>query len=181
MKKRLGWAGVLFAVGLCIGSASGSEPACYATEDAAAQQVGVRGVEGYRLESLRRDVFSGAWWATVRSCQHPEQPARLVLAGRTGAAHGDVLNATSVSVAAPAERPMAVLAGRRVLAVEVGAMARLEMSAIAQSSGRVGDRIRLRLLAISDVGADSAGSWSAPERFAVGVIRSSEVVEMEAQ
>lgn len=172
----LGWTIVLVAA--VSASAWASEPGCYRTEDAAAEQVGVRGVEGFRLEGVHRDVFSGASWATVKSCQHPERPGVLVLlnAGARGAGSHEPASE------AAAARPMVVLAGSRVRLVISDAVSRMEVSAVAQTSAALGDRVRVRLVAVSGGGgSDAVQSWGTNERFAVGVVKSTNLVEVEAR
>jgi hypothetical protein len=145
--------------GLCAG-AWASEPACYLTADAAAAQSGVRGVDGFRLEGRQRDVFSGAVWATVRSCAHPERPGVLVMgAGEVGRpGPGKV-----------AEAGMVLVAGTKVTLTQNEGVVHIEMQAVAQGSGAVGDRVRVRLLTVSPEGG---------ERFAEGVVRGGHAVEL---
>jgi hypothetical protein len=179
MRMRVGLAMVL--VGAC-GCAWGSEPSCYRSSAEAAAQTGVRGVEGYRLETVRRDVFSGAVWATVKSCGHPERPGVMLLASvGTGLGGGISVGMARRSEIA-ADRVLVMLAGTRVRFVETDENARMEMSAVAQSSGAVGDRVRVRLLPVSsDGGSDGATSWASSERFATGIVRSRDLVEMETR
>ena len=163
---------VIFGV---VGSASGSEPSCYGSAADAVAQVGVRGVVGYRLEGTRRDLFSGALWATVRACGHPERPALLVMAS--------VGSEFAPGLARQAEiRANVVTAGSRVRLVESDGNVRLEVSAIAQGNAAIGDRIRVRLVPVSsDSGLSGGTSWTANEQFATGIVRSRDVVEMEAR
>jgi hypothetical protein len=171
--------GVLVISVMCgvLRTASASEPSCYRTAQGAAAQTGVRGVQGFRLESVRRDVFSGVAWATVRSCGHPEWPGTLVMlsAGNAGGALGAL--AGRRSEVAP-RAALVLLAGARVQLVETSGSVRMEMSGIAQSSGAIGDRIRVRMVPVSGDGTDVGSSWSASERFLTGVIRSAGLVEV---
>ncbi len=159
MRDRL-WL-VLVLGGVCAG-ARASEPGCYRTAEAAAAQTGIRGVDGFRLEGRQRDVFSGAVWATVKSCAHPERPGVLVMAageiGRVGR-----------GAASPVEAPMVLVAGARVTLVETDDNVRIQMPGVAQGSGVVGDRVRVRLLALTAEGG---------ERFVDGIVRGRDVVEM---
>ncbi len=149
--------------GVC-GGAWASEPGCYRTAEAAAAQTGVRGVDGFRLEGRRRDVFSGAVWATVKSCAHPERPGVLIVAG------GD---APRVRAAPRAETPaMVLMAGAKVTLIEQDDAVRIEMQGVAQGSGAVGDRVRVRLVS---VGGDGE------ERFVDGIVRGRDLVEVAAR
>ncbi len=158
-------------------AASASEPSCYRTAEGAATQTGVRGVEGFRLEAVRRDAFSGVEWATVRSCAHPEWPGTLVLGSawtsgsRLAARRGEIGGA----------RALVLLAGARVRLVETSGNVKLEMSGVAQGSGAIGDRVKVRMMPVSGDGTDAGTSWGGSERFLTGVVRSSELVEVEAR
>jgi hypothetical protein len=144
-----------------------SEPGCYRTAEAAAVQVGVRGVDGYRLEGRRRDVFSGAVWSTVKSCQHPEQPGFLVMASAVVGRFG---TAMSVGMASRSEAlALVLLAGAKVTVVQTDDVVRIEMNGVAQGSGAVGDRIRVRIVTANE---------EAEERFVEGIVRGSDVVEL---
>ena len=161
---RVQWLFMVWISLVCAGACA-SQPGCYRTAEAAAAQTGVRGVDGFRLEARRRDVFSGAVWATVKSCAHPERPGVLVMA-----AWGDL---GPPRVIAEGEKPGLVLvAGARVTIVERDEAIRIEMPGVAQGSGVVGDWVRVRLLTLSEDGG---------ERFVDGIVRASGVVEVAAR
>ena len=145
---------------LAYGAARASEPVCYRTAEAAAMQIGVRGVDGFRLEGRERDVFSGVIWATVKSCTHPERPGVLMMA--TGAPGRAGVKATSEPAA------MVLKAGTKVTLIETDGLVRIEMPGVAQGSGSVGDRIQIRLLTLSGEGS---------ERFVHAIVRGGDVVE----
>jgi hypothetical protein len=132
----------------------------------------VRGVTGFRLESTRRDVFSGTVWASVRSCQHPERPALLVLASAAGAGER-----AGLQDAAPSSS-LIMLAGTSVRVFESSENVRLEMPGVVQASGRLGDRVRVRLVPVT---AGGSGDGSATEQFATGIVRSRNVIELETR
>ncbi len=158
MRNWLSWA--MLMSGVC-GGAWASEPGCYRTVEAAATQSGVRGVDGFRLEGRQRDVFSGAVWATVKSCTHPERPGVLVMAG------GDLVRVAGATRSEAAA--MVLLAGAKVTLIQRDEAVRIEMQGVAQGSGAVGDRVRVRLLALTADGS---------ERFVDGIVRGSDVVEV---
>jgi hypothetical protein len=146
------------------GSAWASEPGCYRTVEAAAAQSGVRGVNGFRLEGRQRDVFSGAVWVTVKSCAHPEQPGVLVMAGT---------DATRVAALPRHEAPaLVVLAGAKVTLIQRDDVVQIQMQGVTQGSGGLGDRVKVRLLALGNDGT---------ERFVDGIVRGSDVVEVVAR
>jgi hypothetical protein len=140
-----------------------AEVSCFRTPAQAAVQVGEQQGGGYRLEFVRQDAFGSRNWATVRSCAHPEWPAVVV---RSAAS----VTAPAVNVSAAAQvAPPIVVGGSRVRVVLADAMARVEMSGVAQASGRVGDRIAVRILA---PGGDNEG------RLAFALVRSADVLEI---
>ncbi len=161
MKRHLVW--WMLMAGVC-GGAWASEPGCYRTVEEAAAQAGVRSVDGFRLDGRRRDVFSGVVWATVKSCAHPERPGVLVMTAEDVALAG-----VAMRTEAPA---MVMTAGTKVTLIARDPVARIEMQCVAQGSGIVGDRVRVRLLTLSANGG---------EQFLDGIVRSSGVVEMEAR
>ena len=149
-----------------------SEPSCFSTAAAAVTQTGVRGVQGFRLVRVQHDAFSGLDWATVTDCGHPEHPAAMLL----------VVAGTNVPKSLQSSRDSVVSAlvmqaGMRVRLIVRDDLLRLEMTAVAQTSGAIGDRIRVRLLPVS-VNLGEATSWSDSERFATGTVRSRDEVEM---
>lgn len=173
----------LISVCMTVGAVA-SEPVCYTTADAAARQSGTRGVQGYRLEGMSRDVFSGVLWATVRSCEAPERPALLVPV--PGGAVAWV--APSLSLAAfgrvrlAQDKELAVRAGAKVQVRQLSENIRLEMAAIALGSAAVGDSVRVRLIPAGGGDGNQAGaSWGGGERFATGVVTARNVVEVREQ
>ncbi len=157
--------------------AAASEPSCYRTVGDAASQTGVRGVQGYRLETLRRDAFSGVEWATVRSCGHPEWPGTLVMLSAWSSGGGLAGRRSEIAGA----RALLMLAGTRVRLVETSGNVRMEMSGVAQGSAALGERVKVRMMPVSGDGTDSGTSWAGNERFLTGVVRGSELVEVDAQ
>ncbi len=163
MRMRVG--GLVLVTVLGGAKAWGSEPVCFRSPGEAAAQNGVRGVTGYRLESERRDVLAGTVWAVVRSCEHPERPAALVLAGVSMRARGAAGGANDRG------RSLALLAGAKVRVVLSDDVSRIEMNGLAQGSGAVGERVLVRLMPPN-------AEPGAREQFATGVVRGAGLVEV---
>jgi hypothetical protein len=161
--------------------ARASEPSCYSSSAEAAAQVGVRGVEGYRLETLRRDALAGTVWAIVKSCGHPERPGVMVLASVGSGIAGSFAAGMARSSEATVAKALVMLAGTKVRLVQTSDNIRVEMGGVAQSSGAIGDVVRVRLMEVSlDGSPGDQASWAPTERFATGVVRSRDLVEVEA-
>ena len=127
---------MLVGVGSCWGEGS-----CFRTVAQAAVQVGEAEGGGYRLEFVRVDPFGGRAWAGVRSCVHPEWPVVLV-AGRLEPSQGKV---------GKAMREMSnpdVVGGRQVRVVQLDRMVRMEMTGTAMGSGRIGERVWVRIAGV---------------------------------
>jgi len=169
MRRFLRVTAICFAVGLSCGWAMASEPDCYRTAEDAVAQAGARGVQGFRVETVRRDIFSGAAWATVRSCTHPEWPASLLL---VASGHPVVAPARLELWRPSPERIFVVRAGTRVRLVATDENTRLEASGVALANAALGDRIQVRLLPVSAISSDPA-----PERLATGIVRGRDLVE----
>ncbi len=156
---------VAMLVVLSAGKARG-EVSCFRTPAQAAVQVGEQEGGGYRLEFVRQDPFGRRSWATVKSCAHPEWPSVVVatafVAGSSETPHGRDDKAAA-TLGRTATGPV-VMGGTRVRVFEGGAMARLETVGVAQSSGRIGDRVMVR------IGEDG--------RVVEGVVRGADVLEI---
>ena len=155
----------IFVVSLA-GSAC-AEPACFRSMAGAAAQRGIRSSEGYRLETSRFDPFLHASWATVVSCSHPERPAYVVLEAITSPERSqDEANARSAGgqAAQPVVRPGSTV---RLLIRENDVQ--LEVAGVAQTNAAIGDSVKVRLTPFGE------GSEA---RFAVGIVRSADLVEV---
>jgi flagella basal body P-ring formation protein FlgA len=64
---------------------------------------------------------------------------------------------------------LVLVAGSRVTLIQKDELVRIEMQGVAQGSGSVGDRVKVRLLTLSEDGG---------EQYAEGIIRGKDVVEM---
>ncbi len=143
-----------------------AEGSCFRTPSQAAVQVGEAEDGGYRLEFVRVDPFGGRAWAGVRSCLHPEWPPVLVsgIVPVSGSkAHGDAIKS-----GADAGRPD-IVGGRTVRVVKTDAMVRIETTGVAQASGRVGERIWVRVVGPGD---DKTGHLES------GLVRGAELLEI---
>lgn len=117
---------------------------------------------GFRVVKLRTDLQLGVTWADLKRCDHPEWP------GLSLATHISAPANFAPSTHTPAA-PLVVRAGETVRAWREDNVARLEMPAITDEGGAVGDRIRLH-------GKQSNGE---PVRYAFGLVRGPGNVEME--
>jgi hypothetical protein len=156
-------AALLMGTGACQ-----AEVTCFKTAAQAAVQVGEQDGGGYRLEFVRRDGISGRNWASVRSCAHPEWPAVVVVTGAAPVAPSQPGRNEAVAKAVPVPPPV-VTGGRTVRVVLMDAVSKLEMTGITQGSGRLGDVVRVRILAPGDGGEG---------RVVEAVVRSADMVEM---
>ncbi len=164
-------------------AAMASEPVCFADPAGAASGLGARGANGYRLEAVRRDAFSGSVWASVRSCVHPEWPGQMVLAsGAAGALEPSLGNAALRSLGGALRPGPLVLPGALVRLVEVRENVRIESAGIAQAMGAAGDRIQVRLIPLSAPAGDESGTaWTSGQRVVTGIVRGRRLVEVETR
>ena len=169
MKRMMAVCGLAMVV-MGGSKAWGSEPArgCYRSVTEAVAGQGTQDGDGYWVESLRLDVLLGRSWATVGRCGHPEWPAMVVASGNARVAVGTPSGSPSAAVSVA----LAVRAGAAVTVVRNEEAVRMEMAGVAQQSGGVGERIRVRVVRVSD----EAG---APEEFVEAVVKSADVLEME--
>lgn len=117
---------------------------------------------GYRVIRIRADAALGVVWADLKRCDHPEWPATSILA-------------THAAATQPGERPtpaksaIAIRPGETVRAWRQDTHARLEMAAVSDEAGAVGDRIRLHV----------ATANGQPVHYCFGLVRGPANVEME--
>jgi flagellar basal body P-ring formation chaperone FlgA len=125
-----------------------------------------------RLVSVTQDTLLRSRWALLVDCQHPEWPARMMLLPKE-VDHSDVAGRVAPVRSARTQQVAAsmVRAGETVRLWRRDAVASLETTAVAEESGDVGKRIRVRLLRR---GIDSE---EAPKQLA-GVIDGAGSVEM---
>ena len=172
---RSGWIFLLAALASS-SEAWSSQPDCYATPAEAAAHSGVRGSQGFRIEAQHRDIFSGDRWVSIRSCEHPERPAWLILAAESGL--GRLTGPRQVT----GSRALVMRGGARVRLIETGPTARIESIALAETSGAVGDRVKLRRIPVNAELAQNnnraGGSWDRQEEAVIAIVRSRDLAEV---
>ncbi len=134
------------------------------------------GAEGYRVTSLRRDAVLGMNWAAVERCGHPGWPALAMASKMTPPPAPNEIAA----IRAGGRMPGGGLVERRAPLVRIGETVRLwqedrnvrlQLPAVSEEDGAVGDRVRLH------VGARQAGGDTL--RTVYGRVRGTGDVEME--
>ncbi len=144
-------------VGSCL-----AEGTCFRTVEQAAVQVGEAEGGGYRLAFVRVDPFGGRAWAGVRSCVHPDWPLVLVAGSESLQPHPK-LDKPAIEARQPD-----VVGGRLVRVVQTDRMVRMEMTGLAIGSGRIGDRVWVRI-----AGADGGSG-----RLELGLVQAAGVLEV---
>lgn len=146
---------------------------CARTPAAAARLAGVKSAvpwmpedKGYRVTGVRWDPVMQQSWATIVSCEHPEWPGFSL---RTRDAD-DTLRKGSVPV--HEDRSPLVRAGDVVELWRQEDLLRIEVSAVAEQNGGMGETIRVRLLR-------RPGSYQSAEEQFNGVVRGRGDVEMQ--
>ena len=145
---------IAFCAGPC---AATPQDALRAYVEGSAGDAGV----GFRVVQMRTDVLLGVNWADVKRCDHPEWP------GLSLATHRVAPKVIGMRMVAPSV--VAVRAGERVRVWRHEANARLEMVAVSDEGGAVGDRIRLHVASVD----------GEPVRYYFGLVRGPSNVEME--
>jgi hypothetical protein len=162
---------VMMMVLLLLGcSACRAEVSCFKTAAQAAAGVGEQEGGGYRLEFVRTDAYSGRSWARVRSCVHPEWPAVVIGVGTLSGVVAFLNRDPASTEKGPPVLLPVVRAGATVRVVELDERVRIEMVGVAQGAGRVGDRVRVRILGPGGVGEG---------RLSDAVVRSADLLEVE--
>ena len=176
-KQRSGWLRVMSALAVLwtnLYAASPSSVGCEASVSAGASlRANVKTAPKQRLVSVTQDTLLRSRWALLVDCQHPEWPARMMLLPKevdSSEVAGTVVTVRRARIQRVAAAPM-VQAGETVRLWGRDAVASLETTAVAEESGDVGKRIRVRLLRR---GIDSE---EAPKQLA-GVIDGAGSVEM---
>jgi hypothetical protein len=156
--------GLAFIILMALSGSCWAEGGCFRSIAEAVAQSGVRDDAGFRAVDVRRDAFSQLTWAKVVSCGRPEAPPVVV---RT------LLSSITVSARSAPTQPSTlktrVAAGARVSVVRLEEHLRLVTIGTAMTSGRIGDRVRVKLEPLLDGGAD---------RFVVGVVKTDGTLEM---
>ena len=152
---------------------AGFAAVCARTPAAAARLAGTKsGVssitedKGYRVTSVRWDPVMQQSWAMIVSCEHPEWPGVSLRTGETSHA------LRGLSMQAHVERSPLVRAGDVVELWRQEDLLRIEVGAVAEQSGSIGETIRVRLLR-------RAGSTQSVEEQFNGIVRGRANVEMQ--
>jgi hypothetical protein len=127
--------------------------------------------QGWVLREIRWDPVLRHAWEVFADPAHPERPTVAVLSGETEqevARGGADTHSRAVATAVPVVR-----VGDRVVLWSAEKNLRLQLAAIAQENGAIGDHIRLSI-----PGAAWEGS-SAVTQAVRGVVRGASDVEME--
>jgi hypothetical protein len=124
--------------------------------------------DGYRVLARRWDAVLGRGWELRQNCAHPEWPAHAVA---VNAADPRTQTAPLQSVEA-IPRIQLVHAGEPVRLWLQDATVRIEMSGVAEQSGRDGDHVVVRITRQTDTDGMTV------ERF-TGIVRGAGDVEME--
>jgi hypothetical protein len=165
--------GLAMALGVAVPSALAAMPCVGTAGDAvrvyrSGAVVGAASADGYRVTGVRRDDVLPVWWAMEERCGHPGWPAVSVAMDGPGEGVARFRN-EGVPVAARARMQVAVRAGETVRVWRHEANVQLEMAAVSEESGAVGDRIRLHV----------ATGNGEPVRYCFGLVRGLANVEME--
>lgn len=122
--------------------------------------------KGYRVTNVRWDPLMQQSWATIVSCEHPEWPGVSLRTGETSEAP------RGLSIQTRMEHSPLVRAGDIVELWRQEDLLRIEVSAVAEQSGSIGETIRVRLVR-------RAGSTQSVEEQFNAVIRGRANVEMQ--
>ena len=148
---------------------------CFETPEAAASSVGSASAlpavtaGGYRVASVRLDPFLHERWAMVANCDHPEWPA-IEMPLPTMQTQRSVVR-ESVSLAVKPVHPV-VRAGDTVELWSRQGDLRIEMAAVAEQNGGLGESVRVRLMPRQTLGAQT-------EKEFLAVVRGPRDVEMQ--
>ena len=156
--------GLAFIILMALSGSCWAEGSCFRSIAEAVAQSGIRDDAGFRTVDVRRDAFSHLAWAKVVSCARPEAPPVVVRTRLSSITASDRLASTQPGTLMPS-----IAAGARVSIVSLEEHLRLSMIGTALTSGRIGDRIRVKLEPLLDGGA---------ERFVVGVVKTDGTLEM---
>lgn len=131
---------------------------------------------GYRLLEVRWDPVLRRRWAILQSLAHPERPpvaelTDLMTQAGVEAPHGGGVPSTVFASSPARQTELPVRSGERVTLWSSEDNVRMQMEAVAEGSGGVGDRIQLR---VTGAGVNGESGWRVQ-----GTIRGPGSVEME--
>ena len=125
------------------------------------------GQAGYRIAAVRADPLLHQRWATVVRCDHPELPSFIVfLPAQEQESALPVAAQTQLRVLPPA-----IKAGDSVRLWSRSSTLQIEVSGVAEESGAIGSRIRVR---VAHAGLDGQMTG----RTIAGVVRGPAMVEI---
>jgi hypothetical protein len=125
--------------------------------------------DGYRVLARRWDAVLGKAWELRQNCAHPEWPAHSVA---TNGAGPQAQSDTPMQSFQALPQAQLVHAGDPVRLWLQDATVRIEMSGVAEQSGRDGDHVVVRITRQTDTDGLTV------ERF-TGIVRGAGDVEME--
>jgi hypothetical protein len=179
--------GMCLAVGVGGCSVAGAESPCASTAAGAvrAYETGMatdRAAElaGYRVTGVRRDAILGRTWASVGRCEHPEWPEVSVPTTAKAQAIVAPMELASTSqterpqmAASPQGRPgeRLVKPGETVRLWRSETNVRVELTAVCDESGGIGDKVRVHVTSRLEDGV--------VVRYLSGLVRGPADVEME--
>jgi len=130
--------------------------------------------QGYVVQDLRWDPVLKRTWVVLKSATHPERPSVSVLSELAEQASQPSRAAAAAAAESRIARPkqLVVHAGDRVLLWSEENNMRLQVMAIAEDNGGVGDKVHLRI---------EGTGWGGdqPARQTAGTVRGPAEVEME--
>ena len=140
---------------VCLPWAATRSPAeCFATPQAAVD--GVRkthsvmprtAASGYRVTRTQSDLLLGREWATVVNCDHPEWPTQIL-----SISTGPSLQLSHTGLDRVSS-PIVIHAGDPIRLWRHEAFLQMQVAAISEENGSVGQTIRVRLTAARDGGS----------------------------
>jgi len=152
---------------------------CSATPAAAIKQVQNESLpqatedKGYRVTSIHWDPVLRQNWATVARCDHPEWPEISVRTEQVSTGSDRAVQSIYQSTGRPfISAPVVVYAGDIVRLWKKEDLLRIEVTGVAEESGGVGKRIRVRLR------RRNTDDQSREEQF-TGIVRGPSNVEMK--
>jgi len=165
--------GVVLAIvcGVVVPCAPAASPCVAKAQDAvrmyrSGAEAGTPSADGYRVTRVRRDDVLPVSWAIVERCGHPDWPAVSVAMEGPGVR---VARTEAVPAVVTVRAQVAVRVGDTVRVWRQDRNSRLEMAAVSDEGGAVGDRIRLHV----------ASADGEPVRYCFGLVRGPANVEME--
>jgi len=176
-KKAFCWIAALCLQGPALNA--GAQTICATTPAAAIKQVKFQPLpqaeanKGYRVTSIHWDPVLRQNWATVARCDHPEWPEISVRTEQVSTRSDRAVQSTDQATDKPSiSAPVVVHAGDIVRLWKEEDLLRIEATGVAEESGGIGKRIRVRLR------RRNTDDQSREEQF-TGIVRGPSNVEMK--